>query len=50
MDDRMPRPVDDSPGAGSVAGRQPILSTIQPRSSVDTSNRPIDIIDLPKTP
>lgn len=49
-DDRMPRPVDDSVGDGSIAGRKPIIRTIQPRVGRDASSRPIDIMDLPKIP
>ena len=49
-DDRMPRPVDDAAADGSGAGRKPIVRTLQPRGSDDASNRPVDIMDLPKTP
>jgi hypothetical protein len=49
-DDRMPGPVDDSAADGSIAGRKPIIRTIQPRTSNEASNRPVDILDLPKTP
>ena len=49
-DDRMPRPVDDSVVDGNIAGRKPIIRTIQPRVGRDVSSRPIDIMDLPKIP
>jgi hypothetical protein len=44
-DDRTPRPVDDGAAAG-----QPIIRTIQPRGRDESSDRPVDIADLPKIP
>ena len=49
-DDRMPRPVDDAAADGSLAAQKPIVRTLQPRGAGDASNRPVDILDLPKTP
>ena len=49
-DDRTPRPVDDAAADGSVAEQKPIVRTLQPRGGNDASNRPVDIMDLPKTP
>jgi hypothetical protein len=49
-EDRMPRPLDDAAASGGVAGRSPIIRTIQPRASAEASDRPVDIADLPKTP
>ncbi len=49
-DDRTPRPLDDSAAAGSLSSRQPIVRTLQPRAKDDTSDRPVDIVDLPKNP
>jgi hypothetical protein len=46
-DDRMPKPVDDSPAAGGQTNQPPITRTIQPRGVDDASNRPVDIMDLP---
>jgi hypothetical protein len=50
IEDRTPRPVDDTAADGGAAGRKPIISTIQPRVKDEASNRPTDIADLPKTP
>jgi hypothetical protein len=47
---RMPGPVDDAAAAGSLAGRNPIIHTIQPRTGNEVSNRAVDIADLPKAP
>jgi hypothetical protein len=49
-DDRAPRPVDDSVAAGSLSGRKPIVRTLQPRAKDETSDRAVDIVDLPKNP
>jgi hypothetical protein len=46
-EDRLPRPVDDS-ADGSAGGRKTIVQTIQPRTKGDASDRPVDIMDLPK--
>jgi hypothetical protein len=48
-DDRTPRPLDDS-AAGSLSSRQLIVRTLQPRAKDETSDRPVDIVDLPKNP
>jgi hypothetical protein len=50
LDNRMPGPVDDAAPAASAASRNPIVQTIQPRGVESTSNRPVDIADLPKIP
>jgi len=49
-DDRAPRPLDDSGGEGSLSGRKPIVRTLQPRAKDETSDHPVDIVDLPKNP
>ena len=49
-DDRAPRPVDDSAAEASLSGRKPIVRTLQPRAKDDTSDRSVDIVDLPKNP
>jgi hypothetical protein len=49
-DDRTPRPVDDAAADGNAVERKAIVGTLQPRSGNDASNRPVDILDLPKTP
>lgn len=49
-DDRMPKPVDNAAADGNLAGRQPIVRTIQPRARDDVSDSAVDIVDLPKSP
>jgi hypothetical protein len=50
VDDRMPRPVDDSSSQGAPSGQKPVVQTLQPRTTIESSNRPVDIVDLPKAP
>ena len=45
-----PRPVDDSPADASLSGRQPILRTLQPKGKDESSDRSVDIVDLPQKP
>jgi hypothetical protein len=48
--DRMPRPVDDTVAPSNAAGQKPIIRNIEPRTRDDASDRPVDIMDLPKNP
>jgi len=45
-----PRPVDDPPADASLSGRQPIVRTLQPRAKDGSSDRSVDIVDLPQKP
>jgi hypothetical protein len=46
--DRVPKPIDNAVGDASLAGRKPVVRTLQPRSD-DASDRPVvEIGDLPK--
>jgi len=48
----MPGPVDDAAvAARNLAGREPIVRTLQPRTRDEAiAGRPVDIMDLPKAP
>jgi len=52
LEDRMPGPVDDAAvAARNLAGREPIVRTLQPRTRDEAiAGRPVDIMDLPKAP
>ena len=46
-EERTPKPIEDASADGSIGGRKATTQLIQPRPRNATSDRPVDIMDLP---
>jgi len=46
-EDRSPRPLEVTAASTKAAASAPSFQTIQPRPKTETSNRVVDIMDLP---